>query len=30
MFWIAVSLMWVLYVEALSAKPSSTTREHAR
>ena len=28
--WIAVSLMWVLYVKALSATPSSTTREHAR
>ena len=27
--WIAVSLMWVLYAKALSAKPSSTTHEHA-
>jgi len=29
MFSIAVSLMWVLYAKALSATPSSTTREHA-
>ncbi|MEI7877198.1 MAG: hypothetical protein WCI96_04655 [Planctomycetota bacterium] len=29
MFMISLILMWVLYVEALSATPSSTTREHA-
>jgi phosphoglycerate-specific signal transduction histidine kinase len=30
MFMIALILMWGLYVSALSATPSSTTREHAR
>ena len=30
MFWIALILMWGLYVSALSTTPSSTTREHAR
>ena len=29
MFMIALILMWGLYLQALSAKPSSTTREHA-
>jgi ABC-type transporter Mla subunit MlaD len=30
MFMIALFLMVVFYAKALSAKPSSTTREHAR
>jgi hypothetical protein len=30
MFMIALILMWGLYAKALSATPSSTTREHAR
>ena len=30
MFMIALILMWGLYLQALSAKPSSTTYEHAR
>ena len=29
MFMIALILMWGLYLQALSAKPSSTTHEHA-